>query len=590
MIVKMKKLLLLALKNDRDAVLQKLRDLGVVEVTSETLVDSADRTRDVALLNDLDRVIGGLSSRKVKGGVQFQLPEDAAELQKFALDAFAEDEELARKLDALQKEAAGIQPWGDYDPALLERLRSSNIFVYLCESSEDMFGKLAEELKEKATLFKISVKQGVCRFAAAAFEPLDEMNLPTVQVSERKLSEVLQDIKQIKQQQQALNKKFDALAEHLDELKVLRGRLASNVELLCARDGMSDCGEIIALRGFVPVTETEKVEKAGRENAWAVILNDPEPGEAVPVLMEPPRWVKPILPLFQFLGISPGYDEFDMSPGMLIFFSIFFSMIINDGGYALIMLAASVIASIFLRKNRKAVMPCRLALLLSICASAWGICNGAYFGNETSFLQIKFFASGASQTAHLQLVCFVLALVHLSLGHCWKSVNAGGVMEVIGNLGWIPILLLDFMVVLSLLVFPGMPVPTWAFVAGGVGLAMVMIGGVDWRDVVAICNFPFDLLGSFTDTLSYVRLFAVGMSGTYMAQSFNGMAMQLWDISPWLIPVAVLVIFMGHALNVALAFMSVLVHGVRLNTLEFSNHAGIRWGGQAYKPLKKFEQ
>ena len=218
-----------------------------------------------------------------------------------------------------------------------------------------------------------------------------------------------------------------------------------------------------------------------------------------------------------------------------------------------------------------------------------GVCNGAYFGTETKFMQVGFFASGADQTAHLQLVCFVLALVHLSLGHCWRLVNVSSALEAIGQLGWIPILLLDFMVVLGLLVFPGMALPTWALIAGGVGLVMVLIGGVDWRDVGAICNFPFDLIGSFTDTLSYVRLFAVGMSGTYMAQSFNGMGMQLWEASPWLIPVAILVIVFGHLLNVALAFMSVLVHGVRLNTLEFSNHAGIRWGGQAYKPLKKFE-
>ena len=75
-----------------------------------------------------------------------------------------------------------------------------------------------------------------------------------------------------------------------------------------------------------------------------------------------------------------------------------------------------------------------------------------------------------------------------------------------------------------------------------------------------------------------------------MAQSFNDMGVQLWNISPWLLPASVLVIVFGHLLNVVLAFMSVLVHGVRLNTLEFSNHAGIRWGGQTYKPLKNFEQ
>ena len=398
------------------------------------------------------------------------------------------------------------------------------------------------------------------------------------------------DINANLERQAALEKQFDLLTTRLSDLKIYRNTIASDAELLSVRDGAEDCGELTALQGFVPVTCVEKLQAAAQDNAWALSLTDPEPGETVPVLLEPPKWVKPILPLFQFLGIAPGYEEFDMSPGMLIFFSIFFSMIINDAGYAAVMLLGSIIAAVALRKNPKAAMPCRLALVLSFCATAWGVCNGAYFGTETSCLQMKFFASGANQTAHLQLVCFVLALVHLSLGHCWRLVNASSALEVIGQLGWIPILLLDFMVVLGLLVFPGMALPNWALIAGGVGLAMVLIGGVDWRDVGAICNFPFDLIGSFTDTLSYVRLFAVGMSGTYMAQSFNGMGMQLWEASPWLIPVAILVIVFGHLLNVALAFMSVLVHGVRLNTLEFSNHAGIRWGGQAFKPLKKFEQ
>ena len=590
MIVKMKKLLLLALKSDRDSALQKLRDLGVVEVTSENLVDSADRLDSMALLNTLDRMNEALSSRKVKTPATAEVPAALDDLQNFALEAFAEEEKLAKALEALRREASNIEPWGEYDPELLNDLRKNNIFVYLCESSEDQYNSFAEELSEKATLVKLSFQQGICRWAVIAFAELDDVNLPTVKPAARKQSAVLQDIAEVEAQQKVLEDKFDALSGRLDDLKVIRGKLASNIDLLSARDGLSDCGEIIALRGFLPASDANKVEEAAKANAWAVVLSDPDPEDAVPVLLEPPRWVKPILPLFDFLGISPGYDEFDMSPGMLIFFSIFFSMIINDGGYALIMLAASIAAAVLLRKNRKAVMPCRLALVLSGCAAAWGICNGAYFGTETSILQLKFLASGANQTAHLQLICFVLAFVHLSLGHCWKMVNSNGVMEKIGQLGWVPILLLDFMVVLSILVFPGMALPKWVLITGGVGFAMVLVCGVNWRDVVAICNFPFDLIASFTDTLSYVRLFAVGMSGTYMAQSFNNMGMDIFSASPWLLPVAILVIVFGHALNAALAFMSVLVHGVRLNTLEFSNHAGIRWGGQAFKPLKNFER
>ena len=590
MIVPMKKVLLLALKSDRDTSLEKLREFGAVEVVSENLADSADRTANAAELAALDRVIGSLSSRKASGADDLpQIPAGDKALLEYALNVYVKSEDLARQLDALRKEQAALLPWGEYSPAVIADLRSKNIYVYLCESTLEQQAVLAATL-ENAAVQVISSGQGMCRFAVISQGAIVDTVLPEVLPGERSLSAVCADIDDNQAQRIAVEKEFDALFEALNKLKTLRGKLASEVELLSVSDGLSDCGQIVALRGFVPEPQAEKLQNTARENAWALLLSDPEPGETVPVLLEPPRWVKPVLPLFQFLGIAPGYEEFDMSPGMLIFFSIFFSMIINDAGYALIMLAASVVAAVVLRKNPKTALPCRLAIVLSGCAAAWGIVNGSFFGTEVKALQLGFFASGSSQMAHLQLVCFVLALVHLSLGHCWRLVNASSVLEVIGQLGWIPILLLDFMVVLGLLVFPGMALPTWALITGGVGLLMVLIGGVDWRDVGAICNFPFDLIGSFTDTLSYVRLFAVGMSGTYMAQSFNSMGMQLWDISPWLIPVAILVILFGHLLNVALAFMGVLVHGVRLNTLEFSNHAGIRWGGQAFKPLKKFEQ
>ncbi|MBE6369599.1 MAG: hypothetical protein E7056_05485 [Lentisphaerae bacterium] len=589
MIVPMKKVLLLALKSDQESALQELRNLGVVEVVSENLLDSADRSAQLARLNTLERVISSLKSRSaVDKGDSEAVSESVLESSVTA--AFAESEDIARRLDALRKERAGIEPWGEYDPALINALAKQGIYVYLCESSLEQFGLLAEKLDSDAALEILSNVQGMCRFAVISCQKKDPSLLPSVPVAERRLSELDEDIASAMAAQSLCEDKLDKLAMQLPQLEVLLGKLRSEVELLSVRDGLADCGEIVALRGFAPAREEEKLRQAADRNAWAVILSDPEAGETVPVLLEPPRWVKPILPLFQFLGIAPGYEEFDMSPGMLIFFAIFFSMIINDAGYGLLMFAASVVAAVVLRNNRKAALPCRLALILSGCATAWGICNGAYFGTETSFMQLEFFASGEKQTPHLQLVCFVLALVHLSLGHCWRLVNASTFREVIGNLGWVPILVLDFMVVLGLLVFPGMELPAWALAAGGVGLVMVLVGGVDWRDAGAICNLPFDLIGSFTDTLSYVRLFAVGMSGTYMAQSFNDMGMDLWNASPWMIPAAVLVILFGHTLNVALACMSVLVHGVRLNTLEFSNHAGIRWGGQAFRPLKNFEK
>ena len=590
MIVPMKKVLLLALKNEREAALTALRELGVVEVVSENLADSADRTHTALQLSRIDRMIGLLSTFKAVGDFTADpsAPDDCSDLAGYALSALAEAEAIERQKDALNKEFAQLAPWGGYDPELITDLQKKNIFVHLCEGSAEQFEQIAGALPANAAVFKLEKTRSTCRFAVISSGTLPaELLLPEVPPARRSLAKVQADMAENAYQQSLLQQRLCALQKRLNLLQNIRGQLASELELLTVRDGLDDCGQIVALRGFVPEFESARLAEAARNNAWALILDDPTADETPPVLLEPPRWVKPILPLFQFLGIAPGYNEFDMSPGMLIFFSIFFSMIINDAGYALIMLIAAVIAAVLLRKNPKSIMPCKLALVLSGCATLWGIANGAYFGTEQA--PLEFFAAGENQTAHLQLVCFVLALVHLSLGHCWRLVNASSIREVIGQLGWIPILLLDFMVVLGLLVYPGMGLPAWSLWAGGAGLIMVLAGAVDWRDVGAICNFPFDLIGSFTDTLSYVRLFAVGMSGTYMAQSFNDMGMQLWELSPWLIPVALLVILFGHLLNVALAFMSVLVHGVRLNTLEFSNHAGIRWGGQPFKPLKKFE-
>ncbi len=78
----------------------------------------------------------------------------------------------------------------------------------------------------------------------------------------------------------------------------------------------------------------------------------------------------------------------------------------------------------------------------------------------------------------------------------------------------------------------------------------------------------------------------MGLSSFFIAESFNAMSVMVWKSSPWLIPLSLVIILLGHCLNVALAAMGVLVHGIRLNTLEFSGHIGLSWSGKPYQPLK----
>ena len=121
-------------------------------------------------------------------------------------------------------------------------------------------------------------------------------------------------------------------------------------------------------------------------------------------------------------------------------------------------------------------------------------------------------------------------------------------------------------------------------------MVLVAIAEINVRDVGSMFGYPFSIINSFVDVLSYIRLFAVGMSGFYLAKCFNDMAWTLREQSDWMIPVAILVAVIGHLVNIILAAMGVLVHGVRLNTLEYSSQLGLRWGGTVFTPFRKHDK
>jgi V/A-type H+-transporting ATPase subunit I len=179
------------------------------------------------------------------------------------------------------------------------------------------------------------------------------------------------------------------------------------------------------------------------------------------------------------------------------------------------------------------------------------------------------------------------------MGHIWQAIVHGKVRKALGQLGWILLLGGNFFLTVKLLVYPG-AFPIYMYYLYGAGLVLIIFCDVDWKDIGAAFNFPFSVINSFVDILSYIRLFAVGLAGYEIARSFNNMGGSLFnipDLSWWMIPLCIigggLVILLGQGLNIVLCLLSVLVHGVRLNTLEFSNHVGLTWSGSEFKPFKK---
>ena len=173
----------------------------------------------------------------------------------------------------------------------------------------------------------------------------------------------------------------------------------------------------------------------------------------------------------------------------------------------------------------------------------------------------------------------------MNLRHSWRA---------LGNLGWALLIWGNFFTAVNLIVFPGTFPLYFAGTLYGVGILLIVVTITG----EAALNLPFSIIGSFVDVLSYIRLFAVGLSGVYVGTCFNDMGRMVMDSLPQqllVIGVAglILVAVCGHALNILLGIMGVMVHAIRLNTLEFSNHVGLTWAGSKFKPFgnrKKMEE
>lgn len=598
MIVPMKKVTLLALGSEQNQALTALRGLGVMQVetarrvpseTSQQLGEEFDNGRRVvAALEKLRAELDEAETGKLdsgSGGSGAETIEEAGRL----IDS---REQLLSEANAVDQRLAQLAVWGDFNRATLDELRNKGVFVTLCCGNEEALE--AAEALEGARCEIISMEDRRIYFAVISTEKPAEGTLPEVRLSEQDDPAKLRSRK--KDLAQALDEVGYELRSLLQSLPAAKRRLAvlgAELEFSQVRDSLGQHGAVVSLQGFVPVPALADLEAEARRQGWGLLVEDPGPDDRVPTLLKVPKLVQVINPLFQFLGIAPGYDEIDVSAGVLVFFTIFYAMIVGDAGYGLIFLAGALFAGWKFRGNPAAKTPVRLLTILSVATIIWGVLSSNFFGLPMpwwmEWATVPALTDEVTKNQNTQYFCFILAVAQLSLGRIWRALHDGTVRSIVRNLGWTLVIIANFFLTIKLIVYPG-AFPQYMYWLYGVGLVMVVFSDVDWKNPADIFQFPFNIIGSFVDVLSYIRLFAVGMAGFYIASSFNGMGVNICKYSPLLLLAGVVVIVFGHVLNLALCVMSVMVHGVRLNTLEFSNHIGLRWAGSTFKPFKNIKK
>ena len=609
MIVKMKDVTLLCLERDRNGALEALRDLGVMHVKQLGRVDSPDVADLTAKVANTVKVHNILSGRNASG-----TPESTVEPEKLVTDALRyldEEATVAKQRENLLKEVEKLEPWGDFEPELLRKLRASGLHVCLCSAFRRDFPKM--RFPEGASVTEISRKGNDVYFAVVSRTEPDPGSLHPVSLPDIPLSKLREQVGECDRRLSEIGKRLDTLALSISCLRAYKKETEQDLEFAQNRDGMVKEGEIAYLQGYVPVPAVEELRAEALKQGWALRIEDPaEDDIKVPTFIRKPKWMNIIDPLFDFIGIAPGYRENDVSLFFLIAFPIFFGMLIGDFAYGVMFMATAFLCKYLFRKKEEARLPLNLLILLSAFSIVFGLLQGSCLGLPREILPgplkgLDFLADPAKSPAacrlaekldianpmdlkdkFIQWFCFLLAALHLSSARIFKTITEIRNWRSWGNLGWAFLIWGNFFTAVNLIVFPGTFPLYFAGTLYGVGLLLIVIT----ISGEAALNLPFSVIGSFVDVLSYIRLFAVGLSGVYVGTCFNNMGMMVLDSLPRQLTVLgvaglILVAVCGHALNILLGIMGVLVHAIRLNTLEFSNHVEMQWTGIRYRPFAR---
>ncbi|MCX7005271.1 MAG: hypothetical protein NTV22_18650 [bacterium] len=587
MIVPMKKVTVVCLAHAQEATLLQLRALGVLHVQATEKPQHATAADVTAAMRDTDTVIELLQLHAPKTPVPRGAVKKAAVLVREMLAVrermTQRNEDIARQRAELDRLAV----WGEFEPQQLQALRARGVQValYHCTIGE------VPRIPAGCVLHEVRRTKDTLAFVLVSDAPF-EVPLAAVALPE-KAPAALRAALAAREQQQAEDRAL--LAQHAGAVPALqhaRRALNDELQLAQARDATGRVETLVYLCGFVPHTAVAPIEAAAHAHGWGLLIEEPGPDDNAPTLIRNPRWLQPVETVFSFIDTFPGYHERDISVVFYLFFSLFYAMLIGDAGYGLVFLAITALIQ-WRKGNVIPKQPLYLMYVLNIATVVWGVLTGSYFSIPLPHhaLLKKFVVLDTSNFEATVYVCFIIALVHLALAHLWNAYRIINSWRALEQVSWACIVVTMYFAANTLLL--NRPFPSWVGYFGAVAILTAVIfavwGKVGEELVAAMIQFPFGVINCFGDIASYIRLFAVGFAGAATAQAFNAIAQQIGMNTIATGFVVALILVAGHALNMILGLLAVIVHGLRLNTLEFSGHLGLEWSGHRYRPLAQQE-
>ncbi len=606
MIVPMKKVTILAPSKKKSAVVSSLRDFGLVHV--DNIVNKALSAEKLEEDNvRYNKLLSFISGYLEKDGNTDKKIDDVEALSIELEKLISEENILREKNRALSFEIERVKDLGDFNPGDISSLKNAgyDIALYYCTKKDK------EKLKARDDVSFVSVAVGgksECIALINSSLPSD-VALSRVVLPEKSLKESESEYLINEKRIEEIERIYKESTLYIDAFKKVIEKNESEI-LLRRVDATVESDESVCyISGYIPSEDEEKFKTYCSENTLGYIIDNPSDDDNPPTLLKHKGFIRFVQPLYDALGLVPGYREKDISLYFLLFMSLFFAMILGDAGYGLLLLAGAVALNV---KSKKCSDMNALIYIFSGATIVWGALTGTWFGSELILIKIpflKFFVIpelanypllfGMDETVvqnNMMSLCFSIGAIHLSLARLisiFDKIKEKNI-SLLSDIGWLMNTILLYLLSLYLVVDADVPLEK---IAVGVITGFVLVclfascepgkpmgEGIKESLSSFFTNF-LDTISCFSNVMSYIRLFAVGLASLAIAQSFNGMAEGL--MSGFTIPFGILILILGHGVNLVMGFLSVIVHGVRLNIMEFSGQVGVEWSGYKYEPFSK---
>lgn len=601
---------------EQERFINELRELGLVDITTSGWEPSENDRSVLLSIEAHNKSVEYLKdfSKSSEYDANAQLFANGEEAYEAYVAAREERTRLQQEMSRLQKLADDIAPWGRYSEEDITKLAERGITLRYFTTQPSTFDKMLDEWSETMTISEIARTQSTVYFVVVATDSSavvvdgQEVRLPS------KDSEALKaEIAELAQANKALDATFSRASASVelieDSVAVIKEQLQGlKVDATAQREAD---GELIVLEGWAEADTAEKVDKMLEEYPNLVFMKrDATIDDEAPVKLKNNKFAR----LFELIGSMyslPKYGTLDLTAIFGPFYMLFFAICLCDAGYGLILL----LVGLALLKKGGAGM--RQAAWLSIvCSSAtvaFGFYANSFFGMTISdFLPIHQDSLLNFQEDFFS-ISLALGVFQILVGmaiNIWMKSKLFGFTSTFGLLGWFIILLSGSLAVglpMFGLTIPGFDASSPIFY-GALGLGavlMLLLNNVKRNPLINIGAGLWDtynnITGLLSDVLSYIRLFAIGLSGGVLAQVFNSLAMGLSGLSEgiagsaWYVVVlqivaASIILLIGHGINLFMSAISSFVHPMRLTFVEFYKNAGFEMGQRSFEPIRKMNK